>query len=909
MQLETNATSLLASEGVPAVSDSADSDGVHPYARFVNPYLADLLARLRLDKRFVRGEGCELYDDTGRRYLDCIAAYGALPFGYNPPAVWRALGRVRARCEPSFVQPSLLDAAGELAARLVELAPTGLCRVTFANSGAEAVEAAFKLCRAATRRPGILSTHGSFHGKTLGALSATGNPDYQQGFGAPATDFDRVPFGDVAALRRAFAERPGYYAAFVVEPIQGEGGIVMPPPGYLAEVRAACTEAGVLLALDEIQSGLGRTGELFACQAEGVVPDVLILAKALGGGLVPIGAVLCTERAYSPAFATKHSSTFAGNALACRAGLAALELLTRRDGQLLKRVARNGRRLRRGLEKLAARYPHLIAEVRGRGYLLGISFGVDRDTWPGSLLGVAAEQGLFTPLFASYLLNAEGIRVAPTLNGKSVIRIEPPLTFDRQHCDELLGALRRALEVFSRGDTGQILKAIFRGAPQPALALVGAPESRTWIEPAQDETRFAFLLHPLDVPNFAEFDPTLAALSPAELAGALSDVRCMIEPFVLSRARVTSRTGQSIYGEFITLPWTAAEMAALPRQETSAAVRGAVRLAHSRGAQLVGLGAFTSIVTRGGLDVAREEVPVTTGNSFTAVAAAEAVGQAMHSLGGGLGPHVTAAIVGSTGAIGRAMALLLAEDVGQLILIGNPDRTPEVARRRLAAVAADVCRHLLVCHREGRRFAQGSLGSRLLAGHVGDLDPDAPAEVIARLANRLERSGELWLTTDLNEVLPRADVVVTATSAISTLVAPQFLRLGAVVCDLSRPANVGPEVALARPDVLVIDGGIIDVPGQPDLGPSGLGLGRGLAYACMAETMLLTLDGHLRNTSLGTDLAPETLRRLRGLAEHHGFRVAKLRSFGRPLKPADWDRLLIARARAFNDNELGCRSA
>jgi acetylornithine/succinyldiaminopimelate/putrescine aminotransferase len=405
---------------------------VHPYVRHVNPHLADLLAKLRLDKLFVRGEGSALFDHEGRRYLDCIAAYGALPFGYNPPAIWRALDELRLRGEPSFVQPSLLDAAGRLAARLVELAPEGLCRVTFANSGAEAVEAAIKLCRAATGRIGILSTDGSFHGKTYGALSATGNPDYQRDFGAPAAGFDRIPYGDADALRRALATRPGYYAGLLIEPIQGEGGIVEPPPGYLTAVGAICREAGVLLALDEIQTGLGRTGDLFACEAEGVVPDVLMLAKALGGGLVPIGAVLCTEAAYSTAFAMKHSSTFAGNALACRAGLATLELITRDDGRLLTQVARNGRFLRRRLEELAARYPHLIAEVRGRGYMLGLRFGVDRDLWPDSLLGTAAEQGFFTPIFASYLLNVEGVRLAPTLNGNSVIRIEPPLNFRRR---------------------------------------------------------------------------------------------------------------------------------------------------------------------------------------------------------------------------------------------------------------------------------------------------------------------------------------------------------------------------------------------------------------------------------------------------------------------------------------------
>ena len=216
-----------------------------------------------------------------------------------------------------------------------------------------------------------------------------------------------------------------------------------------------------------------------------------------------------------------------------------------------------------------------------------------------------------------------------------------------------------------------------------------------------------------------------------------------MDPFVLSRARVTSKAGRTIYGEFITLPWTAAQMAAMPRQEAAAGVRAALELARSRGAQLVGLGAFTSVVTRGGLDVSREGVAVTTGNSYTAVASAQAVAMAMKSLGEGFGPHLGAAIVGGTGAIGRAMALLLAEDVGRLILIGNPDRAVEVSRRRLLAVAGDVCRHLAVRYHEGQRFAHGSLGSRLLAAYGGCPDPDAPADLFAGLAECLESTGTL----------------------------------------------------------------------------------------------------------------------------------------------------------------------
>ncbi len=555
----------------------------HPFPSCVNPYLADLLSRLWLDKRFVQGEGCDLIDDQGKRYLDFMAAYGALPFGFNPSEIWQSLMEVQRTGEPSFVQPSILDAAGELAEQLLAIAPANLRYVTFANSGTEAVEAAIKMCRAATGRLGILSTRNSFHGKTLGALSATGNPHYQQDFGAPIDTFHAIPFGDAEALRQELEARPGYYAAFLVEPIQGEGGVVVPPEGYLKEVRDLCTRAGVLLILDEIQTGLGRTGTLFACESEGVQPDVMTLAKALGGGLLPIGAVLASAGAYTETFALKHSSTFAANALACRAGLATLRLLTRDDNALVRRVARIGARLKDGLLALQRQFPQLIAEVRGRGLLLGIRFSNDRDLWPEGLLGVALEQEFFTPLFASYLLNVEGVRVAPTLNGKSVIRIEPALTVTWPQCERLLAALERTLAMFAAGDTGRILALIMAGRAEALPATVSVPKPWVRVRPQPAERRFAFLMHPLEYANAVDLDPSLAYLDEASLETVVRNVAALVEPFVVSQGRIVSTTGETIYGEFITLPRTAEELAGMHRKEASEYVRRALHLARDRG--------------------------------------------------------------------------------------------------------------------------------------------------------------------------------------------------------------------------------------------------------------------------------------------------------------------------------------
>lgn len=849
----------------PDAGDAAE----HPFATYVNPDLGRLLGQLSLDKRFVRGAGCTLFDHEGRQYLDFIAAYGALPLGHNPPEIWEALLEVQKRGEPNLIQPSYMNAAGELAARLLTVTPPGMRYVTFANSGAEAIEAAIKMCRTAKGCPGILSTSRGFHGKTLAALSATGNERYQ-GVGSPAPHFDTIPFGDIAALRAAFTSRPGYYAAFIVEVIQGEGGIVEPPPGYLPAVRAACDAAGVLLVLDEIQTGLGRTGTWFACEHEGVVPDVMTLAKALSGGLIPIGAVVANAKAYTLDFARKHSSTFAGCSLACRVGLATLDFLSRDDSALIRRVAENGERLKAGLQKLAARYPHLI-EVRGLGYFLGLRFGVHRRTWASSILSVAAEEGGLAPIFASYLLNVERVRLAPTLNGTDVMRIEPPLIATWQECEAVLGAIERTLAVFALGDTARVLGGILERAPWSG----GSPDavgrevlSAPHVEPQAGDARFAFLLHPLELRSYADFDSSLAAMQPSELETAVRCVHGLASPAVVGDARITSASGKTAFGEFIMLGHTAAELMLMSHDEAVAVVGEAVDLARDRGARIVGLGAFTSIVTQGGLSVSDSGVAVTSGNSYTVVATYRALMLALDERGIA---EPSIAIVGAGGAIGRAVSILLAEHAARLILVGNPHRSVEHTRARLLDVVAAACQYVVARavadpHRPRGRLAQYILASTDLPG------ADAPCTAFHALAKQIIDGGDLCvLTQDARAAAQGADALAIATSATSALFGAADFRPGAVICDVSRPRNVGPELRAARPDLLIIDGGIVEIPGKPDIG--GFGLPRGHAYACMAETMLLALEQHYENTSMGGDLPLSSIDSLRTLGDKHGFRV------------------------------------
>ncbi len=866
---------------------------MNKFTRHVNPYLGDMLESIKLDQKYVRGQGCRLYDDRGNSYLDCIAAYGALPFGHNPGSIWAAIDTYRRSGEPSFIQPSALDAAGELADRLTRITPGKLEYVTFTNSGAEAVEAAIKLCRSATGRPGILSTENSFHGKTYGALSATGNPDYQKVFQAPAEHFRHIEFGDAGALEKELAAKPGYYAAFIVEPIQGEGGIVEPPAGYLERVRELTSEHDVLLVFDEVQTGLGRTGRLFACEAEKVAPDVMVLAKALGGGVIPVGACLSTADAYSEDFGLKHSSTFAGNALSCRVGLQVLEELTANNYALLKEVRARGLQLKNGLLTLKERFPNLIRTVRGRGLMLGLEFYTGREGFPGSLLGVMAEQELLTPAISSYLLNVEKIRVAPTLNGNAVIRIEPPLTISEEECREALQGLEAMLEVLNEGSTARFLSYLVRpSGAQDFCPFTPYPEESYAAGDSNNEGRFAFLIHALDLKSYHQFDNSLLAFSEEELADLTGRFGDMIGPFVAGKTRINSAVGRTAYGEFIALPRTTDEFVQMPRAQALAELKAAVALARERGARIVGLGAFTAVASMGGLYLKNEGVPITTGNSYTVVTAVDAVNTATEKLRIDR-EAVTAAIVGAAGSIGRGISLLLSETVPRLILIGNPNN--KTSSERLHLVAAEIIRYQAALIKQGRPLKPGSMG-KLLAQCSTLPAPDAPMEEFEEFVENegCERA-LIEFSTDIDGVLARADVVISATSATEKVIHADNLKRGAIVCDISRPANVSEEVDQARPDVLVIDGGVIEVPGLPSLGWD-FGFEKGLAYACMAETMMLALEQRYKHYSLGSSgVNLESILQTRYWAEEHGFKLADFRSFNRPLSEKSWQRLLETR--------------
>lgn len=378
---------------------------------------------------FARGEGAWLETEAGDRYLDFGSGVAVNALGHAHPRLVAALTEQAGRL---WHTSNLYRVAGQerLAERLV--AATFADKVFFCNSGAEACEGAIKAARRyhyVSGDPGrwrIITAEGAFHGRTLATLAAAGNPKYLEGFGPEAPGFDQVPFGDLDAARAAVGPET---AAIMVEPVQGEGGVRVPSAGYLAGLRTLCDEAGILLVLDEVQTGVGRSGKLFSHEWAGITPDIMAVAKGLGGGF-PVGAVLATERAAAGLTPGSHGSTFGGNPLAMAVADAVLDIVL--EPGFLDGVQKKALRLKQGLARLEDQFPSLVTEVRGQGLLAGIKVNAP----PPAVVSAAIAERLLVVAAAD-----------------NVVRILPPLTVADHEVSEGLDRLARALGHVSKSQT------------------------------------------------------------------------------------------------------------------------------------------------------------------------------------------------------------------------------------------------------------------------------------------------------------------------------------------------------------------------------------------------------------------------------------------------------------------------
>lgn len=870
----------------------------------LNPTRARLQETFGLDMTLVHGDGCNLRDADGKEYIDFLSQYGALPFGHNPPEMWAALTEAQGSKMPAMVQPLRATEAERLAQSLAEITPGDLSVVTLANSGAEAVEAAIKLARARTGRDIILSTLNSFHGKTLGALSATGKDLYQREFGGPAPGFEYVPFGDLEALETRLAAGCDQIAAFFVEPIQGEGGVICPPDGYLDAVIALCRNYGVLTVVDEIQTGLGRTGSLFACSRGDEVPDMLLLGKALGGGLMPISACVVRPEVWDDRFGFLHSSTFANNNIVCAVANAAIQRLLTDEKKLIHDVATNGAYFRQQLEELRRRYPDVLCDVRGQGYMIGLEFYNPMERGESAIMAFCGLNGGFIALLSSYLLNVQGILTAPVFNDASVMRLQPPLIASRTELDNCVAALEATCDLLHRGNYSTLVRHMVspeRRARTEAPLQVSPQQGPARNVPQPTQGRFCFTIHYTEEDDLLRSDPSFSTFTDEERSAWLQWVKRIGPGFAWPVPPSTSRTGDQVEGMIMSVPLLPKDMIGKGRSAARSMIQSAADMAVQFGAQRLGLGAFTSIVTGGGTAVAGRGVAVTSGNTLTTVSAVTAIERVARRVG--LDPadaHVV--VIGAGGAIGRLASLMLARRVGRLTLVGNVRNAH--ALKFLHRVEDEVVR---VLQQELETVGSGQLQNtvKTILPKEDDTRAERPAQRLAEVCNRGMLKMPLASTTDLDGALATADIVLVATNADSALVDAKELRPGTIVCDVARPQNVA-EADLTGTGVLVFDGGLVQPPFPVHLGPFQ-NLPENLCWGCLGETMLLALEGESADYSVGRDLKLAEADRIAAMARRHGFEPAEPQWYGRILNTVDFDRAIAGLTRRSKSAYINSR--
>jgi ornithine--oxo-acid transaminase len=420
--------------------ESREGEDLDLWARGINPQFARVLRTIGFDRQWARAEGQYLWDVRGNRFLDMLGGFGMFNVGRNNRTVRAALIEELELETPGSVQLGATILPGLLAEELLRRTPARIGRVQFTSSGTEAIEAALKLGRTATKRARVISTDHGFHGLTLGSLSANGNPEFTKRFEPLLPGFDRVPFGDLDALESELRRED--VALFLVEPVQGKGAN-LPPAGYLEGAQALCRRYGTLFCVDEVQTGFGRTGKMFAFEHWGLEPDLVPVAKSLSGGYVPVGALLMSTAVHEAVFdsmqhAVSHGSTYAPNDLAMAAGLATLHELD--DRRLVDASARLGELLLELTRPLVERY-EVVREVRGLGLMWAIEFGEPSRRARSYRLVERMQPGLFAQLVVGPLFSEHHVLSQVAGHHMAVVKGLPPLTVTEQDLADFVEAL------------------------------------------------------------------------------------------------------------------------------------------------------------------------------------------------------------------------------------------------------------------------------------------------------------------------------------------------------------------------------------------------------------------------------------------------------------------------------------
>lgn len=414
--------------------------------KHMNSQMVKVLQTIGYNRQYVRAEGSYLFDHEGHKYLDLLSGFGTFALGRNHPTVSGYLKEVLDAQMPNMVQMDVSLMSGLLGEELLSTMPSSLDKVFFCNSGAETVEGAIKFARGATGRERMIFCDHAFHGLTNGALSLNGDKIFREGFGSLLPNFTKIPFNDLAALEKELAQKN--VAAFIVEPIQGKG-VNLPDGNYLKDAQELCHKYGALFIADEVQTGLGRTGKMWAVEHWGVEPDMLLTAKALSGGHIPVGAVAMRKWIFDKVFnrmdrAVVHGSTFSKNNMAMAAGLATLKVL--KEEKLVENASKLGEQIMNDLTKLKGEF-ELVKDVRGKGLMIAIEFGSPKSLKLKAAFAMleAANKGLFCQMVTIPLFKKHRVLSQVAGHGMNIVKLLPPLVLNQDDRQWIANSFRDAV--------------------------------------------------------------------------------------------------------------------------------------------------------------------------------------------------------------------------------------------------------------------------------------------------------------------------------------------------------------------------------------------------------------------------------------------------------------------------------
>lgn len=802
-----------------------DKTIIEEYGMFCRPRLAQLLTAIGLDVTYECSEGNYLWHNRNgqpEKILDFAGGFGSVLFGHNHPILINEACSILKQHLPIMAQGSCRKNAARLASKLCEWVDGDYITI-FTNSGAETVEAAMKHARLETGRSVFWAVRGGFHGKTIGAIQMTSS--YSEPFDVWGPEVRFLDMEDPNNWEQILAETGDQVAAIFLEPILGEGGVRPLPANFVQWLNQQSEKLGIPLVADEIQSGMGRTGTFLASNSIGIKPNYICLAKALGGGIAKIGALMIERRRFVKEFSVIHTSTFAEDDFSCGIALKSLELL--KTDAILTRCSKAGIKLFTKLKALQTQFPEQIREVRGQGLMIGVEL-INQPDSPSNIIKMLSQQAYLGWIAAGYLLNVHHIRITPTLNRLTTLRIQPSAYITDKEIDRLVKGLKMFCQALEYSDAGHLTG-----------YQIGLPDQKLidWrdLQPSKLETpktnrQVAFIGHFLSAQHVKQCDPSVSTFPDDMLDEYLSHTSPIVGPSITDRINVKSTTGEEVHIRFLGLNMTAQQISKERQQRNLGWIRekieAAANLARDLGCQVVGFGGYTSSVTGNCRRVKTENIAFTSGNSLTIGMALEALKQTAIEVGIGL-QGVPIAVVGVPGNIASIAAILLNPYASELILI---QRTS--ASHRIES----------------------------LVKRIKEANPNIKIR-----------------TTDNLNALRDAALIMTATiSGESFITADLLSHDKTVICDVSVPHDVFDEVLHERPNTTILNGGIVRLPHNEDFSIAGIPLKKGRVFACMAETLLMGLEQFTEHGTYG-DITPEGVEKMLALATKHGFTLDPVR--------------------------------